>query len=298
MKPAPITEDDLHAYVDGVLPAAKVQQVEAWLQASPADAERVRIYREQNAGLREMFSPVLDEPVPPALQSIPHIIPQLISQLPRPRVAPHWSLQRMAAGVLLALASGATGWALHGWQTTSQFASQSAQDEQARQSRQLNALPQQAAIAHAVFSPEVRHPVEVGADQEAHLVAWLSKRLGTPLHPPKLAAQGYELIGGRLLPGNGGPVAQFMYHDASGQRLTLYVASESGSKSEAGNGNSNSSSGDTGFRFAQEGQLNVFYWIDGKFGYALSGGIDKNALSGIATSVYDQLQAKQSDKGN
>jgi anti-sigma factor RsiW len=86
------------------------------------------------------------------------------------------------------------------------------------------------------------------------------------------------LIGGRLLPGNSGPVAQFMYHDASGQRLTLYVTTE------------NAANRDTGFRFAKEGPVNVFYWIDGKFGYALSAGIDKGELARVATTVYDQLE--------
>ncbi|HTD03800.1 anti-sigma factor [Undibacterium sp.] len=275
MKPAPITEAELHAYVDGLLPASKRQQVEAWLQATPADAEQVRIYRDQNASLRALFSPVLEEPVPAALQQAgpgePHV-----------PAATNWSLLRIAASVVLALGSGALGWSLRDWQSISspvQQASPYARGDASAQNQQLAMLPQQAAIAHAVFSPEVRHPVEVGVDQEAHLVAWLSKRLGTDLHPPRLGAQGYELIGGRLLPGNSGPVAQFMYNDASGQRLTLYVATE------------NSANHDTGFRFAQEGQVNVFYWIDGKFGYAISGSVAKNELSRIASSVYDQLQA-------
>jgi len=109
-------------------------------------------------------------------------------------------------------------------------------------------------------------------------VAWLSKRLGAPLRPPQLQALGYELIGGRLLPGQSGPVAQFMYHDASGQRLTLYVSTEQRHKL------------DSGFRYAQEGQVNVFYWIDGKFGYALSAAIGKPALGKIADAVYAQLE--------
>ena len=47
---------------------------------------------------------------------------------------------------------------------------------------------------------------------------------------------------------------------------------------------------DTGFRFAKEGPVNVFYWVDGKFGYALSAGIDKGELARVATAVYDQLE--------
>ena len=109
----------------------------------------------------------------------------------------------------------------------------------------------------------------------------MSKRLGTPVSPPKLGAVGYELVGGRLLPGNTGPVAQFMYQDANGQRMTLYVTTENVAQPE------------TGFRFAREGQVNVFYWVDGKFGYALSAGLDKGELAKVATAVYDQLEAKQ-----
>jgi anti-sigma factor RsiW len=80
-----------------------------------------------------------------------------------------------------------------------------------------------------------------------------------------------------LLPGQSAPVAQFMYHDGAGRRLTLYVS------------NDQVQNKDTGFRFAQEGTVNVFYWIDGKFGYALSGSIDRTELARIANSVYEQL---------
>src|SRR5260370_990363 len=39
-------------------------------------------------------------------------------------------------------------------------------------------LPARAARAHLVYSPEVRHPVEVEAKEKDHLAKWLSKRLG------------------------------------------------------------------------------------------------------------------------
>ena len=80
-----------------------------------------------------------------------------------------------------------------------------------------------AVIAHAVFVPEVRHPVEVTAKDEAHLVQWLTRRLGAPVKAPVLQAEGFRLLGGRLLSGTEAPRAQFMYEDANGRRLTLYV---------------------------------------------------------------------------
>jgi hypothetical protein len=35
----------------------------------------------------------------------------------------------------------------------------------------------------------------------------------------------------------------------------------------------------------------VFYWIDGDFGYAVSGGIDRKALLELSHDVYAQLTA-------
>jgi anti-sigma factor RsiW len=139
-------------------------------------------------------------------------------------------------------------------------------------------LPVRAARAHLVYSPEVRHPVEVDAKEQDHLVKWLSKRLDIPLKVPVLSSEGFELLGGRLLPGNDGPVAQFMYQEQSGKRLTLYVTRPH--------------TGDTltAFRFAQEGPVSVFYWIDRDCGYALSGEVDKTTLARVATTVYKQLE--------
>jgi len=135
-----------------------------------------------------------------------------------------------------------------------------------------------AARAHLVYAPEVRHPVEVDATQQEHLVKWLSKRLGLDLKVPLLTGEGFELLGGRLLPGPEGPVAQFMYQDSAGKRLTLYVSKPNRADQPAA------------FRFAQEGPVAVFYWIDRDCGYALSGELDRPTLTRIATAVYRQLE--------
>ena len=139
-------------------------------------------------------------------------------------------------------------------------------------------LARVAAIAHAVYSPEVRHPVEVGADQEEHLVRLAVE---TARHQPEDSASRSRrvtaLVGGRLLPGERGPAAQFMYQDIKGQRLTLYVRV------------SNEARGQTAFRFAQENGVGVFYWLDGRLGYALSGETDRGELLRVADAVYRQL---------
>jgi anti-sigma factor RsiW len=146
------------------------------------------------------------------------------------------------------------------------------------QKAEVPGFVRRAAVAHAVYSPEVRHPVEVGADQEEHLVAWLSKRLGAPLRAPHLDDAGYFLVGGRLLPGENGPVAHFMYQSKQGTRFTLYIRASAPGNQE------------TAFRYAAEGNVKVFYWIDRKLGYALSSGdIATDDLLKVANKVYQQL---------
>jgi anti-sigma factor RsiW len=245
-----VTEAELHGYVDGVLPVAQAAEIEAYLAAHPEDAARVAAYREQVAALRREFNRVLDEPLPVRLQMPRGSWPRLLS--------------RYAAVVAWIALGGVIGWQLHAYNAT---ATRSDGSNWARR----------AALAHAVYSPEVRHPVEVGADQEAHLVAWLSKRLGTPLRVPHLVNVGYSLVGGRLLPGERGPVAQFMYQDARGQRLTLYVRTNADERSESA------------FLFQQEQGVGVFYWLDRKLGFALSGTVDKPELLRVATAIYKQF---------
>ena len=246
-----MTEADLHGYVDGVLPEAHCAEVEAYLSARPQDAERVQAYQKQNEALHRLFDPVIDEPVPERLRA-----PLNVRRSP-------FSLRYAAAAVAGMVLGGVIGWQLDGLR-------QSGSAKSAEFARR-------AAIAHIVYSPEVRHPVEVGADQEKHLTNWLSKRLGTHLRVPHLGSLGYTLVGGRLLPGDRGPVAQFMYQDGRGQRLTLYVRTNPENAHE------------TAFRFAQENNVGVFYWIDQKLGYALSGEIDKAELLRVATTVYRQI---------
>lgn len=263
MSKLPITEADLHAYVDGLLPEARRAEIEAYIASKPGEAERLRTYREQNDAIRAAYQGVLDEPLPRGLPLAP------------PR-APRW--QRYAALVAWVLMSGGVGWTLRGEMQSAPVVALGPSALPAP----VASLPHQAAVAHVVYSPDVRRPVEIGADQEDQLVAWLSKRLGTPLKPPKLGGLGYELIGGRLLPGASGPVAQFMYHDVTGKRLTLYVSTELVDNK------------DTAFRFAQEGPVNIFYWVDGNFGYALSAGIDKGELARVSIEVYRQVSPEGS----
>ena len=156
---------------------------------------------------------------------------------------------------------------------------------------------QQASVAHAVYQPEVRHPVEVTAAQQDHLVQWLSKRLDRPLKVPVLSSQGYELVGGRLLPGDTGARAQFMYQNGTGQRITLYLGALTPAAAAQAEINKppaplpvQPTPTTTAFQFTQEGPVPGFYWTDAGFGYALNGQLSRTELLELATAVYPQLQ--------
>lgn len=248
-------ESDLHAYVDGRLDVVRRAEVEAWLAANAEDAVRVADWQRQKEALHRRFDPVLEE-----------MVPERLLQAGTGRGAfAYRSLGGMAAALAWVVVGGMAGYFVRG------------PGEAGSAPLASRAITHQAALAHAVFVPEVRHPVEVGADQEAHLVQWLSKRLGTSIRAPSLQASGFKLMGGRLLPGEAGPAAQFMYQDAGGRRVTLYLRT----KATGGTG--------TAFRFARENGLSAFYWVDGSVGYALVGDLKRDELLGLAESAYRGL---------
>lgn len=249
MAQPPISRDDLHAYVDGALAPDRRQAVEAHLAGDREAAAFVAACRTQNDLLHTLYDPVLEEPLPAGL-AVP--------------AARAWSpLARLAAAIVLLLSGGLAGWWLRG----------PGQTEVMHQDLAL-----QAAAAYAVFTPEVRHPVEVGAAEERHLVAWLSKRLQVKLKAPALGASGFHLVGGRLLSATGGPAGLFMYENAAGRRLTLYVRRHG------------QTVGETAFRYAHQDGIGVFYWIDRELSYALAGEMDKKTLLALSRAIYDQLE--------
>lgn len=263
-----IADDELHALVDGRLAPREAAALEQRLSSDRDALAKVAAWQAQRDSLRAMYDVAQNIPLPAPLvtaaQRVQHV---------QARSDQWWRWGGMAASVLLAFGVG--------WFTGVRWDSRPAGSDIAS-AGPARVFAQQAAIAHAVFQPEVRHPVEVAAAQQEHLVQWLSKRLGRPLKVPVLAAQGYDLVGGRLLPGDDGARAQFMYQNSAGQRITLYLGSV---KAGASAGDAR----ETAFRFLADGPVPGFYWIDRGFGYAITGQLPRAALQEVASSVYRQL---------
>jgi anti-sigma factor RsiW len=264
----PLSDDELHALIDGQVASADRDALEARLALDPHAQARVRQWQRQSLFLRSLHRSVLDEAVPsPLLEAVRQTVTA------RESADRWWRLGGMAASVVL---SFGMGWLANTtWQAQrpgSMSAQLPASSEFVRQAR----------YAHSVYAPEVRHPVEVTAAEQAHLVQWLSKRLGRTLKVPNLSAQGYELVGGRLLPGDTGARAQFMFQNGAGTRLTLYLgAMQAPAQSEVAQ--------ETAFRFTTDGAVPSFYWVEQGFGYALSAPLLRVALMQLARTVYQQL---------
>jgi anti-sigma factor RsiW len=248
---SPVTTDELHAYVDGLLPSDRRQAVEAWLTAHPDDAAHVAEWRAQGEAIRAHYGAILAEPAPDRFN-----LDRLM------RTGRGWRTAA-AAAALAALIGGAGGWLAHGVSAATPSA--------------FEVFTADALTAHKLYSAEVRHPIEVRAGEE-HLTPWLSRRVGTLLRTPDLAAFSLKLLGGRLLPGPIGPAALFMYENPTGERYTIYC-----SRSKAPR---------TALRYSATGDVAAVQWVESDIGYVVSGPAERDRLLEIAHTAYEQMESR------
>jgi anti-sigma factor RsiW len=247
----PVTEDELHALVDGELPDDRRGDVETWLATHPEDAARVAEWRGQIELVHARYGGVADEPIPERLD-----LERLV------RASRSWRKFGIAAALAMFIAGGLSGW----------FGRPLWDGAPAARAVAADALE-----AHRLYIAEVRHPIEVPAEA-AHLIPWLSRRVGHQLRAPDLAPFGLKMMGGRLLPGPRGAAALLMYEGPSGERFTLYC--------------SRASTPEAAFRWRDGGQVAAIYWVEGDLGYVLSGPSERDRLNKIAESAYEQLERR------
>jgi anti-sigma factor RsiW len=254
MSNRPITEDDLHAYVDGVLEPEREAEVAIYLEGHPDMARRVAAFSDQRDLLRKALAPIADEPVPSQLNLSGMI------ESRRRRSSPVW--WAIAAMLMLSI-GGLGGWVMRGSLQSSNGG--------------LAALAQEAAYSYSVYAPDRVRPVEMRASDSAQLVQWVSNRLKQPVKLPDLTGSGYRLMGGRLIATSHGPAAMFMYDDDRGDRLVVLtrpMASEQSAPMAPHSG----------------GDVSGFAWADGGMGYSLVGQAAAESLRPIANEVRKQAR--------
>jgi anti-sigma factor RsiW len=146
-----------------------------------------------------------------------------------------------------------------------------------RDGENARALADAAIEAHRIYIAEVRHPIEVRAD-EAHLVPWLSRRVGHLLKAPDLAPEGLKLLGGRLLSGpHGIATAFFMYEGGTGERVTLTTARTM-------------REGETAFQWRASGDIGAVAWIESGLAFVVAGPAERERLDRVARRVFDAYE--------
>lgn len=254
MTPHPITEEELHALVDGVLAPEREPEVLRYLEDHPEVAARMEDYRLQRDALRARLAPIAEAPLPPELDL--RRIAQRHRRAPRPR----WPTA-LAASVLLSVGM-AGGWLLH--ETVRPAATG------------LDALAAEAESSFRVYAVDDERPVELRGADQAQLLRWMSSRLNHPVTAPDLAGAGYRFMGGRLVATPHGPAALFMYDDDRGTRLVML------SRPMARERNSR-------MRPVSYAQSSGVVWSDGGIGYGLIGRLAPDTLRALADEAKRQI---------
>ncbi len=255
----PDLDVDLHAYVDGQAGPDLAAEIEARLAADPDLRRTVDAVIADRDGIRAAAA-ALDTAAaagPVNLQSA-----ALERKLGRRLVRRHWearltgpAARQIAAG----LALFAMGWGAH-------MAVGPAE-------RGYPLYVAEGLGAHSVFADDKVRPVEFTPDGTTDALAWMSEKLKRKIDNPALDALGLTLVGTRLSGTREGPLAQFIYEDKSGNRLSLVVMPHPEGTPEAG------------FRVARHGLNNVGYWSDAALDYAVIAQTSGMQIETVAAEV-------------
>src|SRR5262249_8405945 len=247
---SPVTEDELHAYVDGEIAADRRGAVEAWLASHPEDAARVAHGRAQAERIRAHSGMIASEPVPARFD---------LDKLARG--ARSWRAVAAAAVIVAFLIGGVVGWMAHA--------------ASAAAPSRFDTFTAQALDAYRVYVVEVRHPVEVTGGERPHLGQWVSKRLDYELRVPQLQQSRMKRVGARLPPGPFAAAVFCMYERPSGERFTFYYARRPWPQ--------------PAMRSRGADPFGAVYWAEHGLPYGVSGPADRERLLNVAQAAYDQI---------
>jgi anti-sigma factor RsiW len=247
------TEEELHAYLDGELPAARRPAVAAYLTAHPEIARRLEAYRDDGAAIARIFSRAGDaiawdrpEPIPskPTFSAIP------------------W---RRAAAIALFVAGASLGLGLF-WQN------HAANDD-------LQQFGRQAAVEFELLNDGRSTPaINVPLEKVGQV---LSTSLSAPVHFRDPSSSGYRLVGSRMMPATGTPGAtrvQLAFRGPDAEVITMYL--EARPRAE-----------DAPFRTVNTPANTTVVWIDDELACAISGTLSPDQLEAAGRRIYDAMMS-------
>ena len=237
MNHRPITEDDLHAYVDRVLEPERQAEVAAYLGEHPDVARRVAAFTDQRDLLRAALAPIAEEPAAGGAQSVAH------HREPR------------ATAFAGPVGDGGNAVVEHRRYGRLGRARRAAGCRRADWLRSLRRRLFRIASTHRTAFDPSRFARPTGPNS----CNGSPDRLHRPVKVPDLATSGYRLMGGRLVATSHGPAAMFMYDDDRGSRIVVLTRPMSSADQNAP------------MTPQSQGDVGGFAWADDGVGYSLVG---------------------------
>lgn len=214
----------LSAYLDGQLPQTEVEEIDAIL-AEDDDArvvfEKLKLGSEFGA---RAFDRMLQDPIPLDLvRTIKDVgksdeVPPKsgFATIPVAAAAPRrpsafWP-KALAASLVIFIAGGAAGYLVSEHRNAAEAPLQIAA---------ARTWLDDIADYHRIYSRQTRHLVEVPANEQQHIVEWLSASTGVTFTLPDLSDKNLTFEGARLLVAGGKPTAQLLYRDAENEIFAI-----------------------------------------------------------------------------
>jgi len=201
MSVAPITEQELHAYLDGELPDARRAAVEAYLREHPEDARRLEAYCRDGEAIARIFS--YAGAAIQARRSSSASSWRSVSAIP-------W--RQVAAAVLILAVGAVAGW----------FGRERINDAG------MERLGHQAAAAHLILNSPGVEPLATSSLDE--LSRRISSTLGIRVQLRDPSSTGYMLVGARIVPQAEGRAAQLVVRGPADETITFYLEGRPGAK--------------------------------------------------------------------
>ena len=249
-----ISDEDLHAYIDGALAQDRALLVRQALATDAALAKRAALFEADKAMFKAVYAPLAERPLPAEWiaraqrRAQPQIQPQ--AQLP-PRPQARWRQAYAIAAVLLVVAMGPLAWRYHQPGTGADVV-QVALDAR-------EGMP--AGVLHIATNDDLK---------TERFSAALRQVTASDVHVPDLNRMGYRLEGLHLYD----KAVEILYRGPQNQLFTLYVRRSDGS-----------------VRFDQFERrgLRVCIWQDDQISTVMAGNISAAVMQRLATLSYTGL---------
>jgi anti-sigma factor RsiW len=257
-----VTEEELHAWLDGELPPERMDAVEAHLAAHPEDVARLEAYRADGEALARVFA-YAGEAAIRASEPIPFIR----RAAPARHVVAFSGWRRAAAVALIFGAGAASGWF--------------GRDRIPAQPDDLARFAAEAAATHTVLA-SATEPLTVDGRPRNELQAALSAAFGVSVKLPAAERIGYQLVGAALVPAPSGRALQLTFRDQSGSKdseITVYFQHKPGAE-------------ETPFRRFDAASVTTMAWEDDDLGCAISGAVSADRIEQMGRLMYEAFEAK------